>query len=164
MGGYDHRPLAGVGGWLTFFLIGNGILSPLMVIAGLVGIYSDPTIAQAYGDTWLAIQVWSWLSTALTLALLAYLVWRVIKVHVWQTVRIVIALIWILAVGIPLLDMVLVALIANISIGDMIADGAGDLVRGPIYCLIWTAYFLRSERVANTFVRHAENELAEVFT
>jgi len=33
-----------------------------------------------------------------------------------------------------------------------------------IFCLIWTAYLLRSERVANTYPRHAAaEEVAEVF-
>lgn len=164
MGGYDDRPLAGIGGWLTFFLVTNGIVSPFAVLAGLAGLYSDPEIARSFGDAWPAIQGLEWLITALTLGLIGFLVWLLLKVRIWQSIRIVIALIWIVAIGIPLFEVVAVGMISGVSFGDLLAANTSQFVRGPIYSIIWTAYFLRSERVANTYPKEVEREVAEVFS
>ena len=44
------------------------------------------------------------------------------------------------------------------------AGASTELVRALIFGGIWTAYFLRSERVANTYARPGEPDaLAEVF-
>ena len=156
---------AGVGGWLVFFLIGLGLLSPLMVIVSLVGLYSDPQIAAAYGDTWPVLEMFEWLLTAGQLALLWFMTWRLLRVHVWQTVRIVIVGIWTAAIAIPILEIVGISLISGIAFDAIAAGLVPEFIRGLIYCAIWTAYFLRSERVSNTYLRAANpDEMAEVFS
>ena len=164
MSGYYHRELAGVGGWLTFFLIGLGVLSPLIVIAALASLYTDPQVAVSYGDAWPLLEKIEWLLTAVQLGLLWYMAWRLLKVHVWQSVRIVIGGIWVVALGMPMLETMSVCLVGGVpfdAIGPLVI---GEFVRGLIYCAIWTAYFLRSERVANTYLRQENPEaMAEVF-
>jgi hypothetical protein len=159
---YDDSDLRGVGGWLAFFIIVLAILTPIRVVIATAGIYSDPQIALAFGDRW-------WLAQAIELGLAAvnllgawYIAWRLNSVHVWQSVRIAIAGIWILAVPLTLVELIAVALLLGISVADIAAESAADLVRGLLFCLIWTAYLLKSRRVANTYGED-EGEVGEVF-
>ena len=164
MSGYYHRELAGVGGWLTFFLIIIGVLTPLRAIFETIGLHTDPEIAAAFGDAWTIIAPLEWALTALQLGILWYMVWRLLKVQVWQTVRVVIAGIWISTLGIPVMEIVAISVFAAFPLEQLFANVAIELVRSLIFGAIWTAYFLRSERVANTYLRQDNpEEMAEVF-
>ena len=164
MGGYEHRPLAGIGGWLTFFLIVIGLLSPIRILVEIVSLTGDPAVAAAFGESWGLIAPAEWVLSGIQLAVCAVIVWRLLKVETWQTVRIVIAGLWIANLAVPLVEVVFVAFAAGIPVGQIIAGGGIEVIRGPIFAAIWTAYFLRSERVANTYARPGQaDELAEVF-
>jgi hypothetical protein len=151
--GYGDRTLVGVGGWLAFFCIVMGILTPIRVVVATAALYADPNIAYAFGERWAIIQGVEWALSIGTIAGAWYLVWRLMKVEVWQTVRIVIAGIWILGLAVPALEMLLASWLGGFSIAAVAAETGVELIRGLIFAVIWTAYFLRSERVANTYAR-----------
>lgn len=165
MAGYDHRPLAGIGGWLTFFLVVIGILSPLRILFETIQVHLDENAAAAVGDSWALLISLEWLLSGSQLAGLAYIVWRMINVQVWQSVRITIAGLWIISFAIPLVEVGIVIVVGGFGFGEMLAGTGPDWIRSLIFCAIWSAYLLRSERVANTYPAATDRaEVAEVFS
>lgn len=163
---YGDRTLVGVGGWLAFFVIGLAVLTPLAAVGTTaVNLYGDPAVASAYGDRWAALHAFEWAVVALIVALAWYMTWRLMKVEVWQTVRIVIGGIWTIGVGSVLVEALGVSLIGGLPIDQTVGAVGPELIRPVIYGAIWTAYFLKSERVANTYLRDADpDQLDEVFS
>jgi hypothetical protein len=163
---YDDRALVGVGGWLAFFVISLTVFTPLAMGAGTAAnLYGDPATAVAYGDSWRALETFEWTLSALVVALAWYMAWRLMKVEVWRTVRIVIAGIWLIGVGSVVAEALGVWLVGGMSFDLAVGAIGPELIRPSIYGTIWTAYFLRSQRVANTYVKDADaNDMAEVFS
>jgi hypothetical protein len=129
-----------------------------------LAISGDPDVEAVFGESWGIVQGLGWGLTALSVLGAWFLVWRLMKVESWQTVRIVIAGIWILGLGISALDILLAAWFSGFRIIDVAAATAQDLIRSLIFAVVWTAYFLRSERVANTYLREPDEEdLQQVF-
>lgn len=165
MSGYYHRPLAGIGGWLTFFLIIVGGIWPLRILIETISVSNDAEIAGFYADVWPLILGGSWALTAIQLGMCAYMFWRLVRVHTWRTVRIVVVLLWVANIAIPAADLLFIAAVADLPVGALVEGTAPELIRGPIFAALWTAYLLRSERVANTYTKPGEaDEMAEVFS
>jgi hypothetical protein len=162
--GYGDRTLVGIGGWLAFFVIIMAVLTPLRTALNIAALFSQPETATIFGDRWPLVR-----GTEIALGLISvlggwYLVWRLVKVELWQTVRIVIAGIWILGVGLTLLELLMISLVGGLSAEVVLASAGFAVIQPVIFATIWTAYFLRSERVANTYPRDADpNELDQVF-
>ena len=163
--GYGDRTLVGIGGWLAFFVIVMAVFTPLRVAANIAALLSDPQTAAFFGDSWPIV---SGVEIALNVISVLggwYLVWRLAKVELWQTVRIVIAGIWILGPGLNLVELAFLALIGGAASEVAVAGAPFALIQPFIFAAIWTAYFLMSERVANTYLRDADpNELDQVFS
>lgn len=161
----DETELRGVGGWLGFFVVVIAILSPLrLLISAYINLYADPQVALAYGPLWPRIQAAEWAIIGAALLVHAFIAWRLLKVHRWSSVRITIVLIWLLATGVTWIELVAVSMIAQLPLAALAEGIVVELARPFIFCLVWTAYLLRSKRVANTYPRHAEaEEVAEVF-
>ncbi|HEX8669934.1 MAG TPA: DUF2569 family protein [Allosphingosinicella sp.] len=159
---YDERSLRGVGGWLAFLVIVLAVFTPIRVVLSVVGIYSDSSIAAALGDNWPLLQAVELGLAAANIGIAWYLAWRLNKVHVPQTVRIVIAGLWLMTFGIIAVEFTAVVLISGIGMGALIQNSVGDLVRSLIFCTIWTAYLRLSRRVANTYTEDTD-EMGEVF-
>jgi len=162
---YDDRALVGVGGWLAFFVISLAVLTPLAMAAGTAAnLYGNPAIGAAYGDRWMALQAFEWTLSLLVIALAWFMAWRLMKVEVWQTVRIVIAGIWLIGIGSVVVEGLGVWLIGGMSFDLTVGAIAPELIRPCIYGAVWTAYFLRSQRVANTYLREPdESDVTEIF-
>jgi len=163
---YTGDDIAGVGGWLAFFVIVIGVFTPLGMIGGnAADLYGDPQVALAYGSAWGSIQVVIWGSVAVSLAICWFIVYRLMRVERWSTVQLTIAGIWVLAIAMNGVQLFLLSLLTGISAGELAAFGLVELVRGIVFALVWTSYFLLSKRVANTYRREPEGEdLAERFT
>lgn len=161
---YSDGP-RGIGGWLGFFLITLGVIGPVRILITAYGLFADPQIAAAYGDRWTVLAIAEAVLIALNLAALAFLVWRFFARRTWKTVRICIAALWLLPIVVTVLDTLVVTLIGGVSAGPLIAQMMPDMFRALVYATIWTAYLLRSVRVANTYPREDadEAELTEVF-
>jgi hypothetical protein len=159
------RTLVGVGGWLAFFVISLAVLTPLAMVAGTaINLYGDPAVGSAFGERWAALQAFEWTLGLLVIACSWFMAWRLMKVQVWQSVRIVIAGIWLLGLGTVVVEGLGVWLVGGMSFDLALGAIAPELIRPFIYGAIWTAYFLRSERVANTYARNSDqSEVAEIF-
>jgi hypothetical protein len=162
MSDYVDGP-TGVGGWLGFFVVALGLFSPGAGLVQMLGLYSDPTIADAFGSSWTLVQIAEWTLFALSVAACWYLVWRLFNVQTRSTVSVVIAGIWLISVGGVIVEFVIVSLASAIPFSTLLAAGGAETVRPLVFCAIWTAYFLVSKRVANTYRDEPEEGLAEVF-
>jgi hypothetical protein len=162
---YNDEGGAGVGGWLAFFVLVMAVFTPgAMVVGTAISLYGDASVAAAYGAQWTALQAFEWTLAALIIAGCWYIAWRLNKVQVWQTVRITIAGIWIIAIGSTIADFAGVSLITGLPIADLMQGSGPELARPFVFSTLWTAYFLRSKRVANTYRRDGDPEaVAEVF-
>ena len=155
--------LRGVNGWLLFFVIIMTAISPIAVIVLVLrDLYGNPLVASAYGDLWQSIELFEWSHTAVIILACWFVAWRLVFVHNWTTVKITITAIWLIAVGGVLTEMAGVSLISGIPMGELLGASIGpELFRPIIFCVLWTSYFLKSERVRNTY-RGVEDEV-EVF-
>lgn len=162
---YTGDDIGGVGGWLAFFVIVIGVLSPLaMVLGNAVDLYGDDQIALAMGSAWTSIQVATWGTVAIGLGLCWFMVYRLMRVERWSTVRITIAGIWLLGIGLNLAQILLLSLLSGIPADQIAVAAAVDIFRGIVFGVVWTSYFLLSKRVANTYRRDPDSEdLAERF-
>jgi hypothetical protein len=161
---YSDPEGGGVGGWLAFFVLVMAVFSPLAMLIGTAGsLYGDAGLEQAFPDLWTTIQAFEWSLAAITIAGCWYVAWRLNKVYVWKTVRITIAGIWLLSVGSLVVEILGISMITGVPVASMTAAVGAEIVRPFIFSTIWTAYFLRSKRVANTYLRHDEAEVAQVF-
>ena len=156
---YSDGP-RGIGGWLGFFLITLGVIGPLRILINAYGLFADPRIAAAYGDRWTMLAAAEAILIVLNLGALAFLVWRFFAHRTWQTVRICIAGIWLLPIVVTVLETLAVTLVGGIAAGPLIAQMLPDMFQALIYATIWTAYLLRSVRVANTYPRADADEAA----
>lgn len=145
---------AGIGGWLALFVFVIAGWHPLTMIASIaVMLYGDPAVAAAFGDRWQAVQIFQWSLTAAATAFCWFIAWRLTVARVWTTVRITITGIWILAVVPVLIGFAGYTAITGWSL-DAISYETGRAMAGPIlFAIVWTAYFLRSRRVRNTYRR-----------
>lgn len=145
--------LRGVKGWLLTFVIILAVISPLAVIGLTIrDLYGDPLIQTAYGDLWSSVESFEWAHSIVTILASWFVAWRLVAVHNWLSVKIAIAGIWLIAVGGVLTELFGVSLITGVAFGDLFgASASPGLFRPLIFCAIWTAYLLKSERVANTY-------------
>lgn len=162
---YDNRALRGVGGWLAFYVIVLSVIQPLRVSIEAFGTYNAPNAAAVFGDAWPTIQA---LELALNVLLILggwFIAWRLVQRPVWQSVRIAIGGMWVLGLGFLTLDLLIISFLGNQPLPGVF-ESSGRLFLQPIISgTIWTAYFLRSERVANTYVKETGEEgLVEVFS
>ncbi len=162
---YDDREgLHGIGGWLAFFVFGFSFVSPLrLILTSYTSLYDDPQVAAILGDRWLAYQISSWALVGVGLATIGYTTWRLFNRHDWLTVKITMAAIVLISVGLILLDLAATVLIARVELGLLLPDTASALIRGVIYATIWIAYFQRSVRIRNTYGVVREDETAGIF-
>ena len=139
----NDTQLRGIGGWLFFFLLTFAVFTPLRAtVEALVEIRgsADPDVVTA---TWIllgAYLVFTWAVTA----------WFVL-VRKPSSVWLVIVVMWVEALG---------------GAALLILDGAADFaamgaVTAFVYPGVWTAYLLKSQRVANTYRRGPSVDDAE---
>ncbi|MEN3748517.1 DUF2569 family protein [Sphingomonas sp. HF-S3] len=164
--GYSDRELYGVGGWLTFFLVTLGVISPLVSIGSVLMMTSDSATAGALGDAWdTAVRI-EWTIVVIVCLAMWFAVYRFLMVRNWTTVVIGISVIWLVASVTLIVEPLIVAGVLGLPLVQLYGAMGATLVRPLIYAGIWTAYLLKSERVANTYrypERGDEEALAEVF-
>jgi hypothetical protein len=160
---YSDHELRGIGGWLAFLVVILALLTPLRTIVETVQIYSDPTMLEVFGDRWALVQGFEIALSAAGVAWAWYLAWRLNSVHTWKTIRIVIPGLWILSIGSISLELLVLSLVGGLPIGLMLEPVAPEIARGAVFGGIWTAYLLKSVRVANTY-GEPDAEVSEVFT
>ena len=156
--------LRGVKGWLLTFIIIMAVISPVWSViqvyrelyTGEAAYLPDiPQVAQ--------LRMFSWALVAVDAAIGWFAVYRLLAVRNWLSVQIAIACVWIGSVGIMIAGLFGVTAITGASIGDLMAEGSGPrtIIQPFGFAIIWTAYLLKSERVANTY--RGGSEQAGVF-
>lgn len=154
----------GIGGWLAFFLFGFAFVSPLAMVFGTyLSLYDDQKIAELLGDRWGAYQFACWVLIGSAVAMIGYTTWRIFNRKNRQTVKITMAAIIMISLGVQLLDLTAAVLIGGFDARDLLQGMAPDLVRGAIYAVIWCAYFQLSVRIRNTYDDSRQDETAVVF-
>ena len=163
MSGHE-RELSGIGGWLVLFLacLAFAAFAMAMRLYGDLRVFlSVPRVMIDGFDLKLLAGVRA-AFYLLELILCGFLAWRLISVRNRRTVAIVIAGLWLVVVLGPLFGILTSPLSWGIDhFGrDLLIGTAKDIAA----CIPWTAYFLRSRRVANTYGRRGRDEaVAEIF-
>lgn len=158
--------LVGVKGWLLLFVVILGVFTPASSVFGIyAALYSDPGAAAAYEtSTFSTLEMVAWLLVVLSTAICWFVVYRLVRVRNWTTVRIAIAGILATSIGAVAVEFAAVSWILGIP-AEALASALGpDLVRPVVFSVIWITYLLRSRRVANTYGDDfAEEHVTDVF-
>ena len=155
--------LKGVGGWLAFFILVLAVISPVInSILTYLALYSAEMAALAFTDFWPSIQLFEWSVVGLGALIGWFAAYRLYQVHNWLSVQIAIAAVWIIGLGLSVLEVFGVSYFTGLP-ADLLLSAAQpqDFIRPFIFGIVWTAYLLKSERVANTY--RGGEEQAEVF-
>jgi hypothetical protein len=143
--------LQGVGGWLAFFLVTLGIITPTVTLIGTAVTLGDPTIATAYGAIYSSLVAVEWG----LVALLLILCWTACALFLFVrrpvTVWIGIGVLWFVALTSAIGEPLLVSAIAGIDVQLLFREMGAQLIRPFVYAGVWSAYLLKSERVRNTY-------------
>ena len=164
---YGKSDVSGVGGWLAVFVVTFALIlpiAPIIVIArsvlGTIVAFDVPGLPG-----WLSYRAVAAALCGLQIALCWFVAWRLFRVRTWNSVRLTIIAILIVCPGFVLLDMLAAATFFGVPLNALPRAYAGGIGRNAAYTIIWIAYFLRSQRVANTYPRPTdEARLVTVFS
>ncbi len=155
--------LRGVAGWLTFFILVLAVISPVInSVLVYMALYSEPMVAVVYGDYWPAIQTFEWSVIGIGALIGWFVAYRLYNVHNWLSVQLAIAAVWIISVGLSAVEFFGISWFTGLPPELLVsAVEPQQFVRPFIFGIVWTAYLLKSQRVANTY--RGGEEQAEVF-
>jgi len=161
---FDNE-LRGIGGWLAFFLVTLGIVTPLTSLFSVGALAADPAAAAGYGENWNTLLAFEWAMAGLTAAAAWIAVWHFFKVKQRRTVRIAVLVLWAMAFIALVAEPIGVAMLAGITYGELFEQTPDGFIRPVVYSTIWTAYLLKSVRVANTYpAEGSAGEVVETFS
>lgn len=159
---YDHNPLgvSGLGGWLI--LVQIGLYGTIIIL--LMQLFQDSFTAfdadiwteftskgsEFYHPLWGFIIVFE---TIYNVILLAFSVYILIKFYKRKSV--VPRLLIIFYIATPVIGIIDYVLLQQIPLARELGNGESlrGIFRSAITGAIWTAYFIKSERVRNTFIK-----------
>jgi hypothetical protein len=155
--------LRGVKGWLLVFVIIMAVISPgisaLMVYREL---YTGQAAYLPDVPMVASLKTFAWALVAFDALIGWFVAYRLVAVHNWLSVQIAIACIWFAGVAGTIAGYFGLMSITGASFGDVMAEvGPGEIIRPFVFCLIWTTYLLKSQRVENTY--RGGEEQAEIF-
>ena len=164
---YGKSDVSGVGGWLVLFLVTFAVIlpiAPLLIIARSA--FAGGVVVHVAGlPDWLSYRAVAAMVCAAQVALCWFSAWRLLRVRQWNSVRLTIIAILIVAPGYVLIDMLAATAFFGVPVGALPRAYVGGMTRAAAYSIIWIAYFLRSQRVANTYPRPTdEDRLTAVFS
>jgi hypothetical protein len=164
---YGKSDVSGVGGWLALFLVTFAVIvpiAPLLIIARSA--FAGGIVVHVAGlPDWLSYRAVAAMICAAQVAFCWFAAWRLLRVRHWNSVRLAICTILIVAPGYVLIDMLAATAFFGVPVGVLPKAYAGGMTRALAYSVIWIAYFLRSQRVANTYPRpNDEQRLTAVFS
>jgi len=163
---YGKSDVSGVGGWLALFLFSFALVLPIapiiVIVRSLLGTIVAFDVPGLPG--WLSYPLIAATLCAGQVALCWLVAWRLLRVRRWSTVRLTIVAILIVCPGFVLIDMLAAATFFGVPVAALPRAYAGGFGRNAAYSILWIAYFLRSQRVANTYPRPTdEDRLIAVF-
>lgn len=163
---YGRSDVSGVGGWLAVFLLTFAVIlpiAPLFIIAR--SLFAGGVAIDIAGlPAWLSYRAVATMICAVQVALCWFTAWRLVRVRHWNSIRLTIIAILIVAPGYVLVDMLAATLFFGVPPTALPRAYASGLGRAAAYSVVWIAYFLRSQRIANTYPRDSdEARLVAVF-
>jgi hypothetical protein len=152
MEGIEPQELRGIGGWLLFFLLTFAVFTPIRS-----AIEAAVEVNAADADT----VMWTWVFLGVYLIFTWAITGWFVLVRRWFSVLVMVAVLWLETVA----GIVVLAFLPGV---EGAADGGSPLVlqglTALVYPTIWTAYLLKSVRVANTYPRNpTDADLPQVF-
>jgi hypothetical protein len=164
---YGKSEVSGVGGWLAIFLVTFALILPVAPIVVIVrGVLGHPAGLVLPGlPGWLSYRLVSITCCAAQVMLCWLVTWRLFRVRRWSSVRFAIVGMLLVAPGFVVLDMVAATVFFGLPVDALPRAYASGMARAAAYSVIWITYFLRSQRVANTYPRpNDEDRLTAVFS
>jgi hypothetical protein len=154
----------GVAGWLGLLWLSLVFLLPGLAALGAIRVYSRPGLVLLPDEIFRSLVIVQWSAAAATAALCWFLAWRLSQRPVWRSVEIVVAGLWVYAVVIKGGQFVGLSIVSATPLSAMIERGWTSLALPALFAAVWTAYLLRSQRVARTYQRHEPvREIAGAF-
>lgn len=150
-----HRESKAIDGWLLVFLALCVLTSLIYLVMFATARNEMAAYEFRHGPMPGALHVWSWCMAIPRIILPLLILWRMIVDRRWNTVRLAIALLWLLFVGLTLID------IAGAWLTIGLWDGAVHvatprIVRGIFLAASASLYLLHAKRVAATYPRDTE--------
>lgn len=158
----EKKEVQGIDGWLLVFLVLIGGVTPVAnLVLFFIGRMNMARFEARYGPTPLNVTIADWAFGAIEVAIPLFILWRMIARKEWRSVQIAVAGIWLLFVGVPVLDFVIGELQYPGSFDRFMTMVAPGLSRGAFLASGAMLYLFTAKRVANTYPRHTD--LAEIF-
>lgn len=160
----SHK-LAGVGGWLLFFIFHLMVLVPLIGAGSLESqIKSSESVVSGLASyaPWISYKYYLWSAHGVVafVSIIAALI--LIRSRTRSAIYRVIAMVWLVG----LLDVIFnIAAVVVFKVSDIISLGVfpGILVGKFTYALVWTAYLLLSRRVKATYGSGKPSLIGQLF-
>ena len=150
--------LSGIGGWLLFLIV-MFLLSAIGFAGTAHVLFSEAE--EAYPDlvtmgNWITYKQVSWSIVACTSALLIASAYRLWKIHLRESVRFAIIVLWVAGPGFVVADSIAIVTTLGPSALDLSNPTVGGQLMGRLLgvigtAAIWTAYLVRSRRIKNTY-------------
>lgn len=155
--------LKGVAGWLLVFVIIMAVISPAWsAITVYRELYTGDALFMPETPQVMQLRNFAWMIVAADAVIGWIAVWRLLTIHNWLSVQIAIGCVVLGSIGLMIVQVVGLSMITGLSASDVMAEIGPRGIFQPIgFTVIWTAYLLKSERVANTY--RGVEEQAEVF-
>jgi len=155
----NHGEYRGVGGWLAFFLVTLGILTPAFSVLSIIALGNRPDMQLGLA-LYPSLLPGEWILAAITTLIAWFAVYRFLRIFNWNTVIIGIGAIWTMLLIFTIGEPSFVSVVTGVPLAEILASmSSTDFARHIIYCSIWTLYLLKSRRVANTYCgRHPDGD------
>lgn len=144
-----------MGGWLGFLVFMLTIISPIRILlTTAAGLNVESAVKSQIGPNWQIYEILSWVLAAATVSLTLLVAWRLVYVQRRSTVAITIGGLWAIAVLPTLIDVAFGLLLFPEAARAYFTQWLiWELLRSAISPALWSAYLLRSRRVANTYLK-----------
>ena len=148
-----NEELKGVAGWLLVYVIIMAVISPAWsAISVYRELYTGPAAFLPDVPAVATLKTFAWGMVVFDVLIGWFVAWRLVTIHNWLSVQLAITCLWFAAIGGIIISFVVLMWITGAAFGDVLtSSGPGEIIRPFVFCLIWTSYLLKSERVANTY-------------
>lgn len=143
--------IEGIGGWLAFFLVTLGLVTPISVLVTTGLTTGADDVAPEFLSVWPRVVAMEWALAAITALACWFALYRFLRVRNWQTVRIGVGTLILITFIAVIVEPLLTAAMLGVPLGQVFQAAGTAIVRPLVYCGLWSAYLLNSKRVANTY-------------
>lgn len=149
-----------IDGWLLVFLALCVLTALIYLVIEAVALNEVAAFERRFGPEPQWLHLWNYCLALPRIGLPLLVVWRMVADKRWGTVRFAVAIIWLLFIGLPIIDIAVTWQVFGIDRHFLVRFVVPQLARGVFFAGIANLYLLRSKRVENTYRYGA---IAEVF-